>query len=363
MKILIICDHYPLSPRVKKIRESLIKLYQEAEVKVVAWNRNNDNIKEDYVVSLNQKIGYGNTCKKFMNLYKFMKIVRKEIKLFKPTYIHAVDFEMLLIASLVVNRSKIIYEVYDIKFFSNKIVNKFRENIEKFIIKNRVDDIILASPYFEKYYISYGTGQKNIIILNNKPSINYIKNSRKGYMGNYENILKDKITVGFIGTIRYRNILLNLINAAKEIDSVVIFLVGSGPDYKYLLNYIENNNMKDKVVMTGRYEMRDLEEIYKSLDYIWGVYPNNDNNVKYAISNKFFESQLFNKEIIVANETFLGDEVVKKRLGYSISPYNLENIKKLLSQLEKKKNLDNTRVSDKKLYWEDEEEKLLKIYK
>lgn len=363
MKILMICDHYPLSPRVKKIRESLIKLYPKSIIKVMAWNRNNEDIKEDYVVALNQEIGYGNRYKKLINLYEFMKKVRKEIKLFKPTYIHAIDFEMLVVASLTSRSSKIIYEVYDIKFFNNKIVNRLREKIEKFIITNRLENIILASPYFKKYYIQQGIKQKNIVTLNNKPSVKYIQNSKQGYMKGYSEIIKDKITIGFIGTIRYKDILLNLINATKDNEGVLIFLIGSGPDYEYFFNYVKSNNIGDKVIMTGRYDMDDLEEIYKYMDYIWAVYPNKDTNVKYAISNKFFESQVFNKKVIVANETFLGEEVIEKSLGYSVNPYEVKNIQNLINQFKKNIGQDINQEYIENMFWEKEERQLIKIYK
>ena len=73
---------------------------------------------------------------------------------------------------------------------------------------------------------------------------------------------------------------------------------------------------------------------YDNVDVIWAVYPNKDFNVKYAISNKFFESIYLNIPGIYAKDTMLGDYVVKNNIGMVINPYDIQDIQQLLSNVE-----------------------------
>lgn len=363
MKILILCDHYSISPRVKKIRNSLIKLAPGIDVKVFAWNRNNRDIGEDYVFTYDQNIGYGNKLHKLLNMGKFTKSAKVFVDNFKPDYIHAIDIEMLISSKIISKESKIVYEVYDIKFFQNKIINWMREKIEFLIINKYVEAMVLASPYFGIYYKKNNIRNIKTIVMNNKPERELDTSIKSDYMDNYKNLLSDKIVIGFIGTVRYQDILTNLIDASARLDNLVILIAGDGPSSNYIKDYIKENSLEAKVIMTGRYNIKDLECIYGNCDYIWAAYPNRDLNVKYAISNKFFESMVYGKKMIVSEKTMLGNHVKEKKLGFTVDPYDVEKISNLLGDLEKHRVDDNNLIVEKSLYWEDEELRLKNIYK
>lgn len=362
MKILILCDHYPLSPRVKKVRNSLLKLYPSSTIKVFAWNRENNMVSEDYVVTFNQDIGYGNKLKKALNLPKFIKQAKIYAKKFNPTHIHAIDIEMLITSTLISSNENLIYEVYDIKFYKPRIIKLIREKIETFIIRKHIKGIIFASPFFDIYYTQIGIRDIQKIVLNNKPSSNMIGSRETSYMNQFEVLLEGKCVIGFIGTVRYQNILINLIDASRSLDNIAILIAGDGPSYNYIKDYIEDNDLGNKVIMTGRYEIEDLKTIYDACDYVWAAYPNEDLNVKYAVSNKFFESMVFGKKVIVSELTMLGDMVEEMDVGYTVNPYDVEEIYDLLKVLEKKYNKKSYMSFDEGLFWEDEEIKLLNIY-
>lgn len=362
MKILILCDHYPLSPRVKKIRNSLIKLYPNCIVKVFAWNRSNNNVVEDYVISFNQEIGYGKKLNKLFNLFKFIKSAKEFMNGFKPDYIHSIDIEMLITSALISKKTKLIYEIYDIKFFKNNFINWIREKIEFFMINRYTYAMILASPYFDIYYKEKRIKCIKMIVINNKPSNELNVETKGNYMHKYKSLIRNKIVVGFIGTIRYQSVLVNLIDASTELDNVVVLLAGDGPSCKYIKAYIDSNALESKIIMTGRYSIEDLNSIYESCDYVWAAYPNKDINVKYAISNKFFESIVFRKKVIVSENTMVGNSVNELEIGYTVDPYNVESIFVLLKSLSKEAYTANKVSFGKGLFWEDEEVELKSIY-
>lgn len=359
-RILILSDHYPLSARVNKVRNSLLKIYPEAEVRVVAWNRESRNVTEPYVKTINHEIGYGARAKKIMNLFSFTNSAKTLFQEFKPDYIHTIDFEMLVVGNILNKNAKLIYEIYDIKSFGNKLINWIREKIEFYIINNKVDGLIFASPFFNKYYKNK---DKPMITLNNKPNSKLATNDYTDYMIEYNQLLDNYMVIGFIGTVRYKEVLLNLINSIKFNNNVKILIAGSGPEYEEISDYIRSNNMETKVIMTGRYDQKDLASIYSTCDYVWAAYPNVGLNEKYAISNKFFESIIFNKQVIVSENTEIGTKVVDLNLGYTVDPFDIEDIKELVNKLNKTE--DNFEDNQNKIedFWESEEYLLRDIYK
>lgn len=363
MKILILCDHYPLSPRVKKIRNSLLKNMHEAEIQVFAWNRAHVEVEEDFVISFDQEIGYGNRLNKIKNFKKFISHARKYSESFKADFIHAIDLDMLIATMCLYKNSKLIYEVYDIKFLHNKILNSVREKIEAYIMNKKVDGIILASPFFECYYKKIGVKKVEFVVINNKPNKNILSNQTDNYLTNYNKAIQNKSVIGFVGKIRYKEILINLIESIKYEPNTAILLAGDGADYDYINKYINENELSSRVIMTGRYDQANLKTIYDACDYIWAAYPNKNLNVKYAISNKFFESLIFNKNIIVSNNTEIGRLVKQLKLGYTVDPYNRNNIMKLISSLDTTEKQTKKFKVEKNLFWEDEEQELEKIYK
>lgn len=373
MKIAILCDHYPLSPRVIKVRNSILSINQSAEVRVFAWNRENQKIKEEFVDAISDDTGYGNKIRKLTNLLSFAKNVKRHIQKFQPEIIHAIDFEMLAIANTIPSkRHKIIYEVYDIKFFSNQTINLFRTTIERILLKKNKYGMILASPFFKEYYKKLLKGNlPNTIILNNKPSKRVEINSKENcIVGKVQKGLKYEIIIGFIGTVRYKDILLNLIESACQFKNIKILIAGGGPDYKIIEQYIAENNLSVKVILTGPYDSNQIKEIYDICDYIWAAYPSKDENVKYAISNKFFESRVYGKKSIVSQNTLLGDTVEKYNIGYTVNPYEIDSIINVMSQLTLNDENNGFDTSKSKmpdwltdLYWESEEKFLNELYR
>ncbi|SFD37331.1 Glycosyltransferase involved in cell wall bisynthesis [Enterococcus casseliflavus] len=362
MNVLIIVDHYPLSPRVLKIRNSMLKNKNVENVKVFAWNRNNTRVTENFVVTYNQEIGYGNFYKSLINIRKFLREVENYIKIYKPDKLHLIDYSVLPLSKLSKKKIDVIYEVYDIKFYKNFIYNLFREISERKFLTN-VGNIVIASPFFEQYYREKLKFNRNIVCLNNKPSKNFLNkaDNQVESLINSPKIFIEKIVISFIGTIRYKEILFNLIDVIKEKENFILLLAGDGPDSELLHEYVETNSLKSKVIFTGRFNTCHLSEIYRNTDFVWAAYPNDDMNVKYAISNKFFESMVFSKPIIVSEDTFLADMVKERELGFCINPYDKQSISSVLNKIDKKNFHFEFQKIDK-LFWEDEENKLSTIY-
>ncbi len=358
-KIFIISDHYPLSPRIEKMYASIQKIYPSYKIIILAWNRKQISVKEKFVITYNDNTGYKNKLKKFFGLISFFAFIKKNVGN-NPAYLHLIDFSCL--CYLLYSRTqKAIYEVYDIKFSTNPIFNFIRTYIEKFIIFNFVDSMVLASPHFEDYYQSSLRFQRKIVILNNKPkeddfSYIKIKNSKIGFKDN-------NFKVAFIGSIRHYEILKNLIISISQLPNTSLLICGDGPDLNKLKSFVKQKFYTGFVNFTGRFQTNDLPELYSNTDVVWAAYPFKNLNVKLAVSNKYFESLISRKPIIVSKHTKIGDMVLSNKAGFVVDPFNIESI--IFSITKIRNDYESFcykgKISD--LYWESEEYLLKNIYK
>lgn len=353
-KILIVDGIFPINTRSYRIYKSLGKSY---EIKYCSWDRKNQNKKiqnENYIYSSNE--GYGNKLKKLLGIYKYYKYLSKKIKEYKPHIIIASQWDMLILTSLVKSDNQyLIYDNIDLPSTKNSFILKFIQYIEKICILKKVDGIIYASRFFDEYYKKIN---KRKLILENKPlkelktekSIEYITDRKK---------------IVFMGTIRYYELFEKLVEALKEYqEEVELLFFGEGHAEEKLKRLVKKNKQTN-VKFMGRYNYSEIGLFYNVSDYVWAVYPSADFNVKYAISNKFHESLLFEKPCFYSKNTKLGEYVEENSIGYSIDENKLqEELKKILSLKNiKKLSFEKYKEENTNLYWEDDEEKLFRFIK
>lgn len=318
-KICLIDSTYPINTRTNKIYNSLVNDFGRKNVSIIAWNRDgreNKNTENYYIFE--KKAGYGNKLQKLMGLFSFKTFINKVLNENNFDIVIASHWETLLLASELKRKdSKLIYENLDIPTSSNIHILKLLQKIEKKALK-KTDAIVFASRFFVPLYDFF---TKDKILLENKPD-------KQLFL--YEAKEHDSFNIVFLGVIRYLDILKNLIDSVSEIKGIKLIIWGDGPDYENLKNYAKG---KESVFIQGRYENSQLANIYSEADLVWAVYPNDDYNVKYAISNKFHESINIGKPCIYAEKTELGNFVSSNRIGFVVNPYSVDDITELFDKL------------------------------
>ncbi len=198
----------------------------------------------------------------------------------------------------------IFYQVRDLHSlqFGSGILCSIIRSIEKLMLK-KVDKILVSSPGFIDHYFKKIYNGNNVLI-ENIPSREVWKNFK---------ITKSNlftIRIGFIGIIRYKESLFQLIEAVEELNnqgySFEVLFAGGG-DTTDLKQKIKQ---KESFIFQGAYEYaKDIIELYDKIDLIYSVYDGNDFNCKVAMPNKFYESIITKKPILVASNTFLASKV------------------------------------------------------
>lgn len=348
MKIVLIDTSIPINTRNMKIIESLQKHYSNSEITVITWNR--DNYSEDipsYYRVYNQEAEYGNPAQKLLKLLGFKKFLRKELIHIQPDVIVVSHWDSLLLTpSDLKSKPMLIYENLDLPT-GNAIIRKPIQWLETLKLK-KAHLIVHASRFFKELY-PIDIPQ---IILENKSTFAFDK---------VEPEQRERLSLAYIGTVRYRDILENFLNAATLFSSIDVKVFGDGQDLKYLKGKFENKN----VSFHGSYKFAEIPFIYAKSDVVWAAYPNKDFNVIYAISNKLHESLACGVPCIFANNTKLGDFVQDNKIGFTVDPYSVDSIKELISSIiANKEKLPEYRKSitafgNKELTWDEDFKELV----
>lgn len=316
MNIVLLDTSYPINTRNQKIIDSFKKYYPDSVINVITWDRRAESVVEVDNYHIYRRISpYGHQIMKLLNLLGFRRFVIDKLKSLNPNVVIASHWDTLVLLPKLRKDQMLIYENLDLPTGSTII-----RNIEAFAESRalrRVNLMIHASRFFEELY------PKNIhqVVLENKPVFDV------GTAG-VNNSSKKRIA--FLGTIRYYNILCNLVDAVKGKDKIELLFYGDGPDYNSIFEYTKGIK---NIRFYGRYKYSDIVQLYNNADVIWAVYPNKDFNVKYAISNKFHESIALEKPCIFADKTRLGKYVVEKGIGLVVDPYSVGCISDLFDRI------------------------------
>ncbi|MEL0609333.1 glycosyltransferase [Vibrio echinoideorum] len=313
-KLLMLSSSYPIHPRLEKVSRNI-----DAEsFGVCAWNRGGflpGTDEHDFVY--NCPIGYKSKLYKILYFLLFAVHFRRTIKIFSPDIVVCRYWDMFVLASLVCpSKIKIVYDVCDMP--SSFIVRL----LERLFLK-RANEVYISSRFFQPFY----SNLKNITLFENKPDVSMFAQlpGRKGKIdGDNKN---NPINLVFLGKVRYYKIMVNAIEACRDFDSELFFSIyGDGPDLDALKAYVCQNEIRN-VEFHGRYDYKNIAHIYSVADLIWAAYDSNVDNVKYAISNKFFESIFFKIPGIYSKNTKLGSFVEKEGIGFTVEEGSIESIK------------------------------------
>lgn len=313
---LIDCS-IPINSRNQKIINSIKENFPNSDIHVITWNREGLSLaKESNLHVYNHIAAYADAKAKVLGMFGFKKFIKATLNEIHADIIIASHWSnLILVVGTKQKDQTIIYENLDIPT-GGFLVRKISQIAEKWALR-KVDLIIHASRFFKTLY-SDSIPQ---IVLENKPA----------FTTNFSNVkIKHPLRISFIGSIRYKEILTNLVEAVKNDKRYQLYFHGSGEDLNYMRSYC--SNIKN-VFFTGKYLYENVTQLYHNSDVVWAAYPNKDFNVVYAISNKFHESLYVGIPCIYSDQTKLAELVKEKNIGFVVNPYDISSIKNLFSNI------------------------------
>ncbi|MEG0701191.1 MAG: capsular biosynthesis protein, partial [Muribaculaceae bacterium] len=127
---------------------------------------------------------------------------------------------------------------------------------------------------------------------------------------------RNKIEILTIGAIRDYAQNKEIVNALKNKSPYHMTFVGSGDAAALLDDYVAQDGIIN-VYFSGYYEKKDEEKFILNSDFINIYYPNIASHIS-ALSNRFYNSLLYKRPMIVLSTSIQGEYVNKYGLGISI---------------------------------------------
>lgn len=246
--------------------------------------------------------------------------------------VHTLD---TLIAAVLVkffssNKVFVVYQIRDLHKLqiSSGLIGSVVRFVERNILKH-VDKILVSSLGFRDFFHARYNYTGKIQLVENIPQKSSLT------METAARAASNPIKIGYIGIVRYMDSFARFISALNALVSdeklPIRFAVAGGGLVDLLMD--ENRN-QPHISFSGAFKYSEvIDSLYASVDVILAVYDSSDYNCQIAMPNKFYESLIKKKPIIVASGTYLAERVQELGVGVSVDPLDEEMFKNTLRDM------------------------------
>jgi glycosyltransferase involved in cell wall biosynthesis len=312
----------------------------------------------------------GKQKNRFRRIFKTTNDVYKKALELNCDIYHLHDPELIRIGlKLKRDGKKVIFDIHEniaFQILSKEYIPKFLRKIISKIYRlyeikklKKFDALIIAEHSYKKYYSSLN---KNLVTVLNMPKIDHLK---KFYSDNRTN--NEIFYIGGISNNRGFDVLIQALKILRlKIPNIFAHFIG--PFSKKL---IDNEQLKD---------IKDNFKLYGSLPLTKGLkYSQNSKiglsvlkpitNYTQSYSTKIFEYMAIGLPVITSNFKLYKDIIDENNCGICVDPENPNEIAKaielILTNPEKAKEMgqNGSRLVKEKYNWNNEEFKLINIYK
>ncbi len=190
--------------------------------------------------------------------------------------------------------------------------------LKKYIVKLKKIYIQAINSTIYKNFNDLSFPKKNIINIPNGISCAKFSEINKHQMG--------ETHFGFIGRLLKSKNLKLLLNTFLKYLSLFpkdkLFIYGSGPEEKYILDFIHHQNLEKNIIFSG-FE-KDKIKIYSNIDVL--IQP----SLGEGMSNVILEAMASNTFVIASNISGNKNIIEHKKTGLLFNPYSEEDLLKKL---------------------------------
>ena len=333
-RIVILIGFLP-NPRMRK-RIELEK--QLAELHLICWNKGANMLDwsepEDVVPHIIDLKASVNPAERILQFPGFARRATRLLRELRPDVIHVQAFDMLHVAYWYKRRYdpkvQLIYEIADLsplimekqRGLLRKSINHIARAADKLYCKQIRLLIVTSEKYVEAYFGPFVPREK-ILFFPNVPDLSCFEGYRS------KDHEKD-FTIGFIGAIRYREQIRNLIEAAKKCN-MNLLMAGYENEPK---EFEAQCQADPKCEWVGKFDFNSqIAGLYGKCDAMYAVYDADIRNVQVALPNKLYEAVVCEIPLIVARNTYLEEMVRKWGVGIAVDHKSVDELVDALNTL------------------------------
>lgn len=308
MIALIFCGDFGYCPYIGRYLERIRKTPQE--YKVYFWNRSGDSLALDehydyYDVAsrLNKK-----KIKKLKDFYQFRKWVIRKLDADKPDKIIALS---TLTGILLQNRLKREYAgryIFDIRDYSYENISFFRKAEKELVDASYFTAI--SSKGFQEFLPAYDY----VIAHNFNRDEAEIKRTFQRADGAIHFVFN-----GMVRYFSYQKLYLDLLGKDERFKMIYH---GDGPELEQYKEYCSKNGIWN-VTFTGRYSNAEKPRLLSGAHIInncYGIPVGAGNEVKYAVSNKFYDGIIYHIPQLVEPGSYKAALTERYGVGFALRP-------------------------------------------
>ena len=305
MIALIFAGDIKYCPYIKRYCERLNLLGEKYEV--LFWNRSGFqiNLPDNYIFfDYHSSLTKGKIAK-VLDFYLFQKWVSKKIRenRYSKLILLSTLTGMFLFHELKKFDKKYILDIRDYSYENNKLYYF----LEKKIIRNSFFTCISSKGFKE-----FLPNADYVIAHNfNRNDIRNVKQFKKR---------KKPLKLVWNGVMRYFEYQKQYIDILKNDERFIMVYHGDGPELSDYQEYCKKNNISN-VIFTGSYNNSMKEELLYDADILNNCYGYKDytsNEVKYAVSNRFYDGILYHIPQLVEREGFKAKWTIETKVGINL---------------------------------------------
>ena len=341
--VLIRATEVMPDPPVEKMANTLIS--HGHSVTILAWDRSNTYAERGSIKKLanseTEIVHFGIPAKysggikaNFKGLLLFqMRIIRWLFR-HRREYdaVHAFDFDTGFASMICCKllRKKLIYHVLDYyaegHILPGRLLNSIIEFFEIRVINSANATVICTEK--RKEQIRKASPRKLYVIHNTPDSVQQMDTSFQ------VNGCTGKLKLVYVGVLSRMRLLKETVEVVSKMDDVEMRIGGFGEYEDWMQKAAEQYS---NVFFYGKLQYSETLALEKQCDIMMAVYDPSIRNHKYAAPNKFYESIMLGKPIIMAYDTGHDDIITKNDIGI-LTEYSESGIRDAIYALEKRRN-------------------------
>ena len=341
--VLIRATEVMPDPPVEKMANTLIS--HGHSVTILAWDRSNTYAERGSIKKLanseTEIVHFGIPAKysggikaNFKGLLLFqMRIIRWLFR-HRREYdaVHAFDFDTGFASMICCKllRKKLIYHVLDYyaegHILPGRLLNSIIEFFEIRVINSANATVICTEK--RKEQIRKASPRKLYVIHNTPDSVQQMDTSFQ------VNGCTGKLKLVYVGVLSRMRLLKETVEVVSKMDDVEMHIGGFGEYEDWMQKAAEQYS---NVFFYGKLQYSETLALEKQCDIMMAVYDPSIRNHKYAAPNKFYESIMLGKPIIMAYDTGHDDIITKNDIGI-LTEYSESGIGDAIYALEKRRN-------------------------